>query len=303
MRELIYKYRYRVILFVLFASYVLFFFSFYIISTRIEISKNPVILAAAAAQSDKKSYELTKNDIKNITELDLSYTELSDIKYLSVFTNLKKLNLNGIYTPIDNKLNCKEVICQAVNINVSKGEYIDLEPLRKLDKLESLSIGYHVRVKNIEAISTLSNLKELSLKYSCDFNDISSIARFKNLETLCLHGTQISDIGPVRNLKKLRNLNISCTSVSDLGPLRNLRRLRAINLSYSDVQNLERVRKLNNLKYLDISGTAISDLTPVKNLKNLQTLMIKDCCNIKNEQVKDLQKILPQLNIYSDIIG
>ena len=54
---------------------------------------------------------------------------------------------------------------------------------------------------------------------------------------------------------------------------------------------------MTNLEILDLQVTLISDLEPLKKLTNLKTLYIKDCPNIIDEQVEDLQKALPNLQI------
>lgn len=51
------------------------------------------------------------------------------------------------------------------------------------------------------------------------------------------------------------------------------------------------------MKNLVIANTQIVNLEPLMGLKNLKNLFIENCPNITDEQVEELQKALPNLNI------
>ena len=67
-------------------------------------------------------------------------------------------------------------------------------------------------------------------------------------------------------------------------------------ISYAQLSNLEPLSKLTNLQVINLHDCQISDLEPIKKLLNLETLDLRDC-NIVDEQVEDLQKALPELEI------
>ena len=69
---------------------------------------------------------------------------------------------------------------------------------------------------------------------------------------------------------------------------------------YSDstqISDLECLRGLTNLKNLVIAHTQVVNLEPLMGLKNLKNLIIENCPNITDDQVEELQKVLPNLNI------
>ena len=47
----------------------------------------------------------------------------------------------------------------------------------------------------------------------------------------------------------------------------------------------------------DLDDTQVIDLEPIRNLINLKQLFLRNCKNITDEQVEDLQKALPNLEI------
>jgi len=95
------------------------------------------------------------------------------------------------------------------------------------------------------------------------------------LTELVLYANQIRDISPLKNLTKLTELNISENKIVDISPL----------------------KELKALKRLNIAGNQISDIIVLKDFTNLINLYIRDCPDITDEQVAELQKALPNLKI------
>jgi len=62
--------------------------------------------------------------------------------------------------------------------------------------------------------------------------------------------------------------------------------------------DLRPIEELKNLEMLQIRYTRIKNIKSLKNLVNLKQLNIRGCENIKDEQIEDLQKALPELRIY-----
>lgn len=327
MRDFINKRKYAIIILSLLIIIISFISPFIILPYRkqIQISSKTIICEAAASQLNKDSSQFTKDDFSKITELDLSFSTLSDIKYLKNFTNLKKLNLSGIRTPDTRKPKWKQMLSKIGIIDISKEESVDLSPLKKLANLEILSLDFDARVRNIGALSALNNLKELSFKYSHNFTDLRPVGRILSLNRLNLYETDVSDLEPLKNLKNLQSLVLLATNVSNLEPLKSvtnletlsldsvdvykleligtLTKLKSLSIFYATVSDLEPIKYLANLEYLHLYDANITDLEPIKKLPNLQTLRIEVCRNIKKEQIIDLKKALPKLIIYSDFSG
>ena len=180
-------------------------------------------------------------------------------------------------------------------------EIIELSDIRKLEKLTNLQ-NLTLRCirfsqKDIPSwIKMLADLKIINL--SDRFNiDLSPIEKLLNLQTLNLIGSHIDSIKPLKNLKNLQDINLAGTNVTNLRPLSGLLNLRSLNLGSTQISNIEPLKKITNLQTLNLSNTQINELKPLYGLKNLNTLNIRDCKNITDKQVEDLQKALPNLTI------
>jgi hypothetical protein len=108
-----------------------------------------------------------------------------------------------------------------------------------------------------------------------NINDLSLLQKMPNLEVLLLDGASINNIDPLSCLVNLRDLYLVSTNISDVEPLRDL----------------------VDMKMLDLHGSNVSDLGPIKGMTHLKRLNIRNCKNITYDQVKDLQKAMPELAI------
>jgi len=255
-----------------------------------DLASAKTIREIAAKQLNKEPSELTDEDFAKISEFNLrekipagigpngehlfmyGLIELSDIRLLEKFVNLQKLNLNSI--KCQNKSNVMKVLSKIGLTNLFQRKFIDLSPLMNLRNLQSLDLSQS-EVSDIQAVSGLINLQELNID-----------------------NTEVSDLKPVERLTNLQNLSISNTMISDLKPLSNLTNLQRLWLPETEVSDIESIRNLTNLQWLHLQGTPISDLEPLKNLINLKQLWLKDCNKITDEQIEDLQKALPNLEIH-----
>ena len=128
-------------------------------------------------------------------------------------------------------------------------------------------------VYDISLLSKLTNLEELEF-YNVKVSNLEPIANITNLKELRLRKLPASNLGPLRNLKNLKKLQLYEMPVYDIEPLRNLTKLEEIRMYDVDVKNLDVLFYLKNLKVLWLLTVPVSD-----------------------EQVKGLQKALPDLEI------
>jgi len=120
---------------------------------------------------------------------------------------------------------------------------------------------------------------------------------FENIKRLNLNTLLIADISFIKGLTNLMELNLSVNIISDISPLIGLKNLTNLNLFINKISDISPLEGLTNLTWLDLGGNQIRDVTILKNLANLEYLDIRDCPNITNEQITDLQKSLPKLKI------
>ena len=217
---------------------------------------------------------LLKNGARNLKELDLQYTEVSDISQLSNLVNLKELNLGGCrglsdVSPLSNLVNLKE-------LGLYQTQVSDVSPLAGLINLKVLSLD-HTNVSDISQLSNLVNLKELNLGGCRGLSDVSPLKDPLgpvNLEKLDLEDTQVSDLSPLKSLVNLKELNLKGTEVWDISPLSNLKNLTYLNIGVTLVSDLSPLKSLKNLKKLGIWLTEVSDFSPLSNLENLEELVL-----------------------------
>jgi len=117
--------------------------------------------------------------LMNLTQLDLSSNQLSDISPLFALTNLTQLDL-------------------------SSNQLSDISALSVLTNLTQLYFSY-TQVRDISPLSTLRNLTQLSFS-DTQVSNISPLSALTNLTQLSFSDTQVSDISPLINLKNLNML-------------------------------------------------------------------------------------------------
>ena len=177
----------------------------------------------------------------------------------------------------------------------SRSKPFDLGKIRKLKRIEMLTVNYN-KSYNFEAIANLTNLWYLSIA-SPEVSDISFMKGLPKLRQLGIDGTKIKDISPLSGLVNLERLTLTSAVIKDLNPLARLTRLQYLRLYSVKVENLDALSSLTNLNNLDLSYMQIKDIEPLKKLVNLKELRLKNCENISDQQIEDLQKALPDLKI------
>jgi predicted MPP superfamily phosphohydrolase len=136
----------------------------------------------------------------NLTNLDLSSTQVSDLTLLSTLNNL-------------------------TNLNLSSTQVNDLTPLSTLNNLTNLNLS-STQVNDLTPLSTLNNLTNLDLS-STQVSDLTPLSTLTNLTNLDLRSTQISNLIPLSGLINLTNLDLSSPKVSNVKPLVRLRQFKS----------------------------------------------------------------------------
>jgi internalin A len=169
----------------------------------------------------------------NENNLELEYSEISDLSPLASLKNLNYLWLLGN--------------------NIS-----DLTPLQELIKLTDLEININ-QISDISPLQALTNLTELNLSEN-QISDITPLKKLNKLTVLVLDNNYINDISPLKNLNKLVNLGLSANNISDFTPLYDLGKLSNLDISYNQITDLKVLQPLKYINKLCISGNPISGL-------------------------------------------
>ncbi len=152
--------------------------------------------------------------LKTMTSLTYAILSLEtdDIKPLENLTEIKSLTLI-YYAHRDFNLTPRNQSPTIQYRDLPVRGYTELEPLKKLKKLEHLNLvksanGYPFNLNSL--LLELPNLRLLSI-VDLDFTDISSISNFQNLQFITLTVKPGTNLNPLLNLKRLQNLKILLT--------------------------------------------------------------------------------------------
>ncbi len=137
---------------------------------------------------------ITKFDLENIEEINLTVRDIENLGGLQFCTNLNSLGLVG------NRIQ-------------------SIEPLSSLTQLRELRLMDN-RITDLRPLTNLPLLSELGLTYN-NIQDLDPISSLTNLTILTLTENEIADIQPLENLINLQYLGLAYNEISDISPLVN----------------------------------------------------------------------------------
>lgn len=112
-------------------------------------------------------------------------------------------------------INLEQVDCDHYPLGDS-----NLEPLQKLKRLKSLSVG-STYISNIEALNELDSLEFVNLAATA-VEDISPLRHHHNLESVYIQQTRVRDLAPLAGCKRLQVIVFSETDVRSIIPVMEL---------------------------------------------------------------------------------
>ncbi|MEW6497433.1 MAG: leucine-rich repeat domain-containing protein, partial [Cyanobacteriota bacterium] len=141
-----------------------------------------------------------ENKLSTLIKLDLSSSQIADLRPLSSLSNLSELDL-------------------------SLNQIADLTPLSSLTNLTDLDLSNPVDqlLSSLELSSP--NTPKLFYNQIADLRPLSSLTK---LTTLDLSLNQIADLRPLSSLTKLTTLDLSYNRITDLTPLSSLKGLNKL---------------------------------------------------------------------------
>jgi internalin A len=181
-------------------------FSLLLYDSKPDPASEAVIRQVAATKLNKDPNSLTDEDLAQITVFYLSNRELSDIRFLEKFTSLQELWLSQLRHPEIELPQWKAVLVKLHILNPPERELLDISPLRKLSKLQTLKL-YNNQLKNIKPLSGLKNLTQLVIGYSqfagrFRVPSLKPIKYLKNLQSLQLNEVKLSKHQSYKGLEK-----------------------------------------------------------------------------------------------------
>ena len=206
-----------------------------------------------------------------LTELKLSGNSISDISALAGLTTLTTLKLD--YNSITDISSLRGLTSLKTLYLARDNSITDISPLENMTDLIKLTLGENF-VKDISPVKNMTKLKELYLE-SNSISDISPLKNMTSLKWIKLDNNSITDISPLKNLTNLENLYLSSNSVEDISPLENLTSLVGLYLYSNSVEDISPLENLTNLQGLGLAFNSISDMSLLENLTSLVGLSLK----------------------------
>ena len=198
--------------------------------------------------------------LNEITDLDLSNLNITDLSGIENFINLSSINLS--------------------NNNIST-----IESLKSLHNLTSLNLSYN-KFTEVPIELKESDINILSLSYN-NIENFDNLRKIKSIRLLELEGTNFNneDLELLKNLGVI-NLNLSKTKTTDYSILKAME-IYQLNISYNENIIYE---SIPNVMGLNISHTNIAD----DDFKKITDISYMNALDISYTNIKDLS-ILPDV--------
>ncbi|MDR2147417.1 MAG: leucine-rich repeat protein [Tannerella sp.] len=258
-----------------------------------------------------------------ITWLNLSGNQLTEIKGLEQLTGLRKLylyenqlteikgleQLTGLQT-LDlsynqlTEIKGLEQLTGLQELDLSYNQLSEIKGLEQLIGLKTLSL-YNNQLAEIKGLEQLTGLQELDLSWTL-IAEIKGLERLTQLQILELFGNKITEIKGLEQLKQLQTLNLSGNQLAEIKGLEQLKQLQTLNLSGNQLTEIKGLEQLTGLKTLWLSGNQLTEIKGLEQLTGLQALWLSgnQLTEIKGlEQLKQLQELNLSWNLIAEIKG
>jgi len=232
-----------------------------------------------------KNNKIVEENINKVTYIDCHSYWITNINGISIFKNLKILNLS--------------------NNQIKKLP----KEIKKLENLEEIDL-YNNRLQYLpKEIWKLKKLKILNLKNNQLQSLLDKIDELTNLEKLDLSYNRIKEIPKeIWKLKKLKILDVSYNRIEKLPKeINELINLEKLNLSNNKIKEIpEKLGKLINLEGLNLGYNQLQELPKeILKLNKLQRIWLHNAFDLNNlnqkpEELLDIFKKLKDKNILGD---
>ena len=203
----------------------------------VEFNDDALELAVANALG-KTNGPVSKDEILELTELNISGQQIEDLTGLEEALNLERFEAQsttiGSFGPISELPNLTWLDIR--NTTIPDGDLSFLEGITGLEFVDFRGTG---------------------------ISDISNIALLTSLQEIYLRDNNISDLSPLSDLTQLIYLNIHTNPITDLTPIAGLVNLEILIMRNVQTGNegLEVIKNFNKLWRLNARNTGITDLT------------------------------------------
>lgn len=213
------------------------------------------------------------NDLRSIKLYQCNHYDKYDLKVLSRFKNLVKLEINEI--SFSNKdmsfLSSMENLKQLVLTRLPAR--LDLKGMEGLKNLEMLYITYS-EIGDLKPVSKCSKITKIDFMYS-SIDDMTLLNQLPKLSVISLIGAQIKDFSQLEGVPELNELIFRSAKVenNDFNTLGSLKQVKRFSAGMTNMDNLEWVKNTPQIQHLALSSRheKIKDFTPLAKAYNLRS--------------------------------
>ncbi|MCL2402409.1 MAG: leucine-rich repeat domain-containing protein [Oscillospiraceae bacterium] len=156
------------------------------------------------------------DDLKNMQNLTIHASGVTDFSPLSNLTNLTTLDLQqhqiGDISSIDFAR-----LSNLTELRLWSNQITDIMPLATLTNLTFLHLSDN-QITNVSPLSGMTNLIMLNL-HNNHINDVTPLSEMTYLQQLMLDNNRISDISPLASLTNLASLSLDGNPITDWSPV------------------------------------------------------------------------------------
>lgn len=228
--------------------------------------------------------------LENVTSVDLSENNLTDITPLTDLTKIVTLNLSSNQNLED--LNGVEGLTNLQDLNVSTCKSLaDISPVAALPALKEISAqGCNIQTLELEnpAGDALPELETFYLQEN-DLQDLTALATLPKLKNLYIKGnSSLESLETLNGSTSIQLIDASnCTDMETVGDISGITTLEMIQLSgCSKLKEITDLKNLPNLTNITANNCIIENLGTLENLPKLQTLILSG-----NENLTDVDTI------------
>jgi CHAT domain-containing protein/tetratricopeptide (TPR) repeat protein len=184
--------------------------------------------------AETKDCQIAATTLANLTYLDLSNQQLTNLELLSNFPQIQRLQLEN-------------------------NSITEIIPLTALGNLSILFLDNNP-IRDLSPIGTLTLLEILSAN-NTGIGSIDFVQSLPLLSSLSLEGNQIQGIGAIATLTTLNNLELGNNQIADITPLGNLVNLQGLDLSENLITQVNSLSVLKELVTLDLRNNPLRQKT------------------------------------------
>ncbi|CAL6097371.1 Conserved_hypothetical protein [Hexamita inflata] len=174
-----------------------------------------------------------------LKDLDLSYNNFQDIRYLSNFVDLQILNLG--YNKLLQNIGPLQFCAQLTELSIPETNVADIWPLQFMKNLKALNM-FDTQVIDLHPLQHLCKLERLSSDYACII-DVSPLSRLTQLKTVSLNNNKINIDALKILLKNILLFTQECSFSEQQVPttedLKFYNKILSVHTSYKQIKTAE----------------------------------------------------------------